>query len=223
MLKQLKKYKQLIIGVIIGGVVFGGLPIKAVIEEYICYKIDYPIYVNNELIESKKTPLFTYGGTTYIPLRLFCETLNIPIEWDGEAKRVDLKSWDSQKENVNNNEVLHDEQKDKTKDDVNVSTVIPTPVSEDENFQTERSTKKIDLNPVLINEELYLTIENVQNYLMDGKKKYLISWNIKTESAILFQIGNSKNSINIKLHYFNENYFINYTEYNEAISYLSES
>ena len=53
------------------------------------------IYVNDSKLEPKDAQgnlvdVFSYNGTTYLPVRAICEAFNISVEWDGTTQSVYL-------------------------------------------------------------------------------------------------------------------------------------
>jgi len=83
--------KKFIIGFILGSVLFGSISVFAA-------SIDTTIQItrnveklvingNNYALQDK---IFTNNGTTYVPLRFLSETFNHIVEWDKEAKTIQI-------------------------------------------------------------------------------------------------------------------------------------
>jgi hypothetical protein len=90
----MKKYKQLIIGIIIGVVVASIVPVGAAIEGYVLKKSPHKLVVNGEYWQEDTLPMMIYqDGYNYIPaatFRTICENMNIPFAWDGEKEEIQI-------------------------------------------------------------------------------------------------------------------------------------
>jgi hypothetical protein len=90
----MKKYKQLIIGIIIGVMVASVVPVGAAIEEYILKKSPHKLAVNGEYWPEGTLPMMIYqDGYNYIPAATFrgiCENMNIPFAWDREKEEIQI-------------------------------------------------------------------------------------------------------------------------------------
>jgi hypothetical protein len=107
----MKKYKQLIIGIIIGVMVASVVPVGAAIEEYILKKSPHKLAVNGEYWPEGTLPMMIYqDGYNYIPAATFrgiCENMNIPFAWDREKEEIQIGETKQGDENMSNdNEVI---------------------------------------------------------------------------------------------------------------------
>lgn len=84
------KYKQLIIGFIIGAVMFSLAPVSAAIEEFILYKTDYKIMIDGKEYISVDKPILNYQGTTYGPLRPMLEAAGLNVEWNVSLSQAEV-------------------------------------------------------------------------------------------------------------------------------------
>lgn len=64
---------------------------------YELVQVYYPIYSNNQYLDTGDKPILNYEGTTYLPIRKVAEALSIPIEWDGINQRVNINTVDVNK------------------------------------------------------------------------------------------------------------------------------
>ena len=80
--------KNLISGIIVGMLLMGTT--YAVVEEYICYKVEYDVVVNGEIYSDEELPTLNYQGSTYVPLRNIGDILNTKVEWNYEIGRAEV-------------------------------------------------------------------------------------------------------------------------------------
>lgn len=84
------KFKELLLGIVIGGVIFGAIPVIANnIDTFFAKKVDYPIMVNGETTKLNM-PIVSIDDRTYIPLRSLCDVLGINIFWNEEYRRIEI-------------------------------------------------------------------------------------------------------------------------------------
>jgi predicted DNA-binding protein YlxM (UPF0122 family) len=83
-------FKSILIGLIIGMTLCNLTPIYAAIEEFVLYKADYNIVVNQNNYENTEYPILNYKGTTYVPLKVMSDILGIPTTWNAELKQVEI-------------------------------------------------------------------------------------------------------------------------------------
>jgi hypothetical protein len=94
---------------VLGMILCNLTPIYAAIEEYILYKADYNIVVNDSNYENTEYPILNYKGTTYVPLKVMSDILGIPTTWNTELKQVEITTNTIRKEdnvlseNISNN------------------------------------------------------------------------------------------------------------------------
>ena len=83
------KNKQLIIGILIGALVFGGIPVFAA-SQYILMQAQYKIVVNGVEYTDTENPILNYNGTTYVPLRAVGKLLGNEPRWNEEKRQVEI-------------------------------------------------------------------------------------------------------------------------------------
>ena len=83
------KNKQLIIGILIGALVFGGIPVFAA-SQYILTQAQYKIVVNGVKYTDTENPILNYNGTTYVPLRAVGKLLGNEPRWNEEKRQVEI-------------------------------------------------------------------------------------------------------------------------------------
>lgn len=81
-MKNLKKFnlKSSIFGFIVGSILFSIIPVFASIEQYILYKPDYKVYINNKEYNDKDYPILAYKGKTYAPIRFMTNSFGLNID-----------------------------------------------------------------------------------------------------------------------------------------------
>jgi len=84
-MKKVLKFKQLIIGVIIGILLASTVPITAAIQEYVLYRADYRLFIDGKEYSDKDHPILNYKGSTYCPLRSVLEFSGFDVQWNGEV------------------------------------------------------------------------------------------------------------------------------------------
>lgn len=84
------KYKQLIIGFIIGAIMFSLAPVSAAIEEFILYKADYKLVINGVEYNDPELPLMSYKGYTVGSVRKILEAAGVPITWNAELGQAEV-------------------------------------------------------------------------------------------------------------------------------------
>lgn len=75
---MLKKHKQLIIGFLLGALLFSVVPVGATIGEYILKKSTAKLMVDGKEFANKDLPVLNYKGYNYIPAATFreiCDTI----------------------------------------------------------------------------------------------------------------------------------------------------
>ena len=99
----MKRYKQLVIGYLLGAVTFTAIPsmAKSVKQLQASYD-DIKIKINGQQIKTDKEP-FVIEGSTYVPVRFVAENLNKEVKWDGKTSTIEIND-KSNTVGVNNNE-----------------------------------------------------------------------------------------------------------------------
>lgn len=84
----MKKYKQFLLGLIVGGILFNTIPSFAnTVKQYILLESSFPMYVNGKEYKPA-SPILNYNGTTYIPLREVGNILGVPLNFDGKTIQI---------------------------------------------------------------------------------------------------------------------------------------
>jgi hypothetical protein len=87
---SMKKYKQLILGIIIGVMIASVVPVGAAIQEYICHKVDYKVVVNGVEYVNEELPGLNYKGSTYAPFRSILEAAGLVVNWNAEYRVAEV-------------------------------------------------------------------------------------------------------------------------------------
>jgi hypothetical protein len=86
-----RKIKHIVIGIIIGGLIFGGIPtlaetgLKTIQATYDNIKIT----VDGEEVKMDVEP-FSYQNRTFVPVRFVSEALGAQVNWNSETKTVEI-------------------------------------------------------------------------------------------------------------------------------------
>ncbi len=158
----MKKYKQFISGIIVGGLLLSGGNVLAngtalpTITNWVKYKFNG----EEKALPSGYTTL-NYEGHTYVPARFIAEELGAEVKWDDETKSVSIDKPVVENDQENDN-----------------SEVIDTPVQDLNKFEELPVSKTIDGVRV----ELY-SIEENQQYT----KFYVVVKNTKNKLVQLDQ------------------------------------
>lgn len=86
-----KKSKQLIIGILIGALLFGAIPVMATtgIKELKAFYNNIKISVNGKEIKTDIEP-FIVDGRTYVPVRVVSEALGVDVNWNDKTNTVEI-------------------------------------------------------------------------------------------------------------------------------------
>lgn len=112
-----KKYKQLVIGFLLGALLFGIVPVGATVQEYILKKSSAKLMVDEKEFSNKELPVLLYKGYNYIPAATFreiCDIIGVGFEYVGEKNEIQIntkKVASTQEGKVNSmeKEVIYDE------------------------------------------------------------------------------------------------------------------
>ncbi|TCU72859.1 hypothetical protein EV204_105195 [Tissierella praeacuta] len=88
-----KKYNQLIIGFLLGALLFSIVPVSATIQEYLLQKSSAKLIVNGKEFSNKDLPVLNHKGYNYIPAATFreiCNTIGVSFEWVGGKKEIQI-------------------------------------------------------------------------------------------------------------------------------------
>lgn len=90
---MLKKYRQFLVGFLIGALLFGTIPVGAAVQEYILTKSETKIIVDGTEFADDSLPILNYQGYNYIPAAVFkgiCVKLGLDFEWAGETNEIKI-------------------------------------------------------------------------------------------------------------------------------------
>lgn len=79
--------KKIILGFIIGAIVFGAFGAFGV--SYVANPVDFKVLVNGEEFVSDP-PALEIEGRTYLPLRAMGEALGVPVSWNEELRQAEV-------------------------------------------------------------------------------------------------------------------------------------
>lgn len=143
-----KRNKQLIIGFLLGAMLFSIVPVGATVQDYLLKKSEVKLIVDGKEFANKDLPvLIMEPGYNYIPAATFreiCDTIGVGFEYVGDKKEIQI---DTKKEELS---------------------------SISENSQPSRQNdiiqKTKDNNIFLINGTEYIIMEGVYEYLRNVNK-----------------------------------------------------
>lgn len=141
-----KKNKQLIIGFILGALLFTIVPVGATVQDYLLKKSTAKLMVDGNEFLNKELPVLNYQGYNYIPAATFreiCDTIDVEFEWVGEK-----------------NEIQIDTRKDSTK----------TNISQQPSIQEDAIINTEDENIVLINGVKHISRDGINDYLRNANE-----------------------------------------------------
>lgn len=141
-----KKHKQLIIGFLLGALVFGIVPVGATVQDYLLKKSEAKLMVDGKEFSNKELPVLNYQGYNYVPASTFreiCDTIGVGFEWVGEKKEIQI---DTKKETV--------------------KAIEPKREPQEEDIVTSTS----DENIFLVNGVKHISNEGVYDYLRSVNK-----------------------------------------------------
>jgi hypothetical protein len=87
-----KLFQGIIIGFMACALLIGFTPIRAAIEEYICYKADYKLIINGQEFNDPDIPLLNYKGNTLAPVKKVFEAAGISVTWNAELGQAEATS-----------------------------------------------------------------------------------------------------------------------------------
>jgi hypothetical protein len=88
----MRKYKQFIVGFLVGAMLFSIAPVSAAIEEFICYRADYKVMIDGVEYTHPDLPILTYKGNTYAPFRSVLEKAGLNVNWNAELRQAEVTS-----------------------------------------------------------------------------------------------------------------------------------
>lgn len=77
-----KKHKQLIMGFLLGALVFGIVPVGATVQDYLLKKSTAKLMVDGVEFANKELPVLNYQGYNYVPAATFmeiCDTIGVAL------------------------------------------------------------------------------------------------------------------------------------------------
>lgn len=81
--------KRFLAGALTGALLFGGGALYAAGQTKTAYVADYKVLYNGEDIHPS-LPVLVVDDFTYLPLRVIADVLNVPIQWNGELRQVEM-------------------------------------------------------------------------------------------------------------------------------------
>lgn len=95
-----KRYRQFLIGFLIGALLFSTIHVSAAVQEYILTKSETKIIVDGTEFTDDSLPVLNYKGYNYIPAAVFkgiCAKLGLSFEWVGEKKEIQIQTGKGEK------------------------------------------------------------------------------------------------------------------------------
>lgn len=87
-----KKYKQLIVGIILGALIFGGVSVATTgLKSINVMYNNIKIAVDGKEVKTDSEP-FIYEGRTFVPIRVISEALGSEVNWNDITKTVEIKN-----------------------------------------------------------------------------------------------------------------------------------
>lgn len=159
-----KKNKQLIIGFLLGALIFGVVPVGATVQDYLLKKSSAKLMVDGKEFANKDLPVLNYQGYNYIPAATFreiCNRIGVGFEWVGEKNEIQISTIKNSIERESGTESKND------------STI---------------NMQKDGLQLMVVDEVEYLTIYDVMNFVRDTNRDYIIEWWTETNSFRLVEM-----------------------------------
>lgn len=97
---MLKKYRQLVLGIIIGVMITGVVAFAGELRTFVAEEANFPVLVDGSPI-SLDMPVVTIEGRTYLPLRAMGDVLGISVEWNEEKGQAEVAKDTKQNEGDN--------------------------------------------------------------------------------------------------------------------------
>lgn len=142
-----KKNKQLIIGFLLGALLFTIIPVKANISDYMLKESETKIILDGKEIGNKELPVLIMDpGYNYIPISVFREiskTIDLEFQWIAKTNQIEINTRQEPKRN---------------------NTSERTPTHEEVIVNTDNE------NIISVNGETYISQEGVNAYLRDFNK-----------------------------------------------------
>lgn len=85
----MKSYKQLIIGLIIGALLFNGISVLAENKSIEVFLNSIKISVDGKEIKTDTEP-FMYSGRIYVPIGVIADALGVEVKWNETANTVEI-------------------------------------------------------------------------------------------------------------------------------------
>lgn len=87
---MLKKYRQLVTGIVIGSLLFAMIPaIANTLRTYTAEEAGFPVVVDGNPVELDM-PVVTIEDRTYLPLRAMGDALGVKVTWNEELQRAEV-------------------------------------------------------------------------------------------------------------------------------------
>lgn len=144
---MIKKNNQLIVGILIGALLFGVIPVGATVQDYLLQKSTHKIIIDGEEFINNELPvLFMEPGYNYIPAATFreiCKVMGISFEFVVEKGEIQIHT-----------------KKETSQTDITQKQIIGGDII----------TRTDDRNVFLINGMKYITLDGVSEYLENNNK-----------------------------------------------------
>lgn len=85
--------------VVLLSIIFIVLPVSANQETFELWRVNYPILINGQELQSD-LPILNWNGNTYIPLRKVSEATGAKVEWDSTNKVVNISTESTQDKTI---------------------------------------------------------------------------------------------------------------------------
>ncbi len=195
-MNNIKNYKQLIIGIIIGFTI-SVTPIFAKTSNVVLNEVN--IKVNNQPVS---TSAITYNGTVYVPIRAIAEILDKEVVYDSETKTVNINDKGENSvasiqdttltENDNQTKDNTSGQEGKNKDDNTACVGTLIQIDESECF-TFKEYYAFKLNEeIFVRADEFIIRNNISSKIVDNE----LYWTKDSEEK---HIGNIYNSPDIRI------------------------
>ncbi len=93
---MLRKYKNFLIGFLVGALLFSFVPVSASVKEFILTTSSVKITVDGKEFTDKELPvLIMQPGYNYIPAATFreiCDKIGVGFEWVGDKNEIQIKT-----------------------------------------------------------------------------------------------------------------------------------
>lgn len=169
-----KKHKQLIIGFLLGALLFSIVPVGATVQGYLLKKSSAKLMVDGKEFANKELPVLNYQGYNYIPAAIFretCNTIGVGFEWAGVKNEIQINTG-----------------KSKTLQPVKES-IQPI---EERKGESMVNIEKDGYRLVVVDGVEYIAPREIHEYLIDNNLDYRIEYNQEAKSLQIFKINDKE-------------------------------